>query len=612
MSSPGQKRGSCGHVMALFDNHKKCARCRDKGVGDDPCVKKLACSICKAFTPAQIHQLATPTYKERKERSSQKKSEELTSTSPKLVDPSEVSLLGPVNSGTQSPVDSTPKQKKKRSDGSPRSSKRKHSSKPTSDDLKSLDDKWSERFSRLEAMLINQSFAVPVRPVNSASVVPREHPFFDPGASSSVMFAEGTSDVATQLTATQPPLGVPGTQAVKEVAESATHPVQGPGTSETVATQPLLVPGAGTATQPPQAPGAGPEVLPSGYETTLSNQSPPIGQNSEVARESDSEAEVDAEPASPASVHYQGDVPETNTDQDLSEDANYRETLRGVRSFMGWHQIPDYDTSAASMDDNPFAGSRVKTTGKVSVKLPVDEWLCKKLEKLNITIAEGYPSRNTETSGLLRDQFVKTPRTSKWYDMQAVKKDASTQAVGDWSPEPAKLNSMFSRVARRSLPSAPASRTFSQDTLRRWERSFREQSVMCNHAAGLSRCLTKVQDSMVTQLKSLRFDSSKGKSAEKQQQAVEELEYLVTFNRSISQAMQRTMQDLSEGVFISMANLSLARRDSYLEFIRGGIKPDTLSALRTSPVHQLSLFPDSLLVKAEEEILCSEERLLLR
>ena len=111
----------------------------------------------------------------------------MTSTSPKLVDPSEVSLLGPVSSGKQSPVESTPKQKKKRSDGSPRSSKRKHSSKPISDDLKSLDDKWSERFSRLEAMLINQSFAVPVRPVNSASVVPREHPFFDPGASTSVM-----------------------------------------------------------------------------------------------------------------------------------------------------------------------------------------------------------------------------------------------------------------------------------------------------------------------------------------------------------------------------------------------------------------------------------------
>ena len=176
-----------------------------------------------------------------------------------------------------------------------------------------------------------------------------------------------------------------------------------------------------------------------------------------------------------------------------------------------------------------------------------------------MTIAEGYPSRNSETGGLLWDQFVKTPRPSKWYAMHTDKKDSASSTVCDWSPEPAKLNSTFTRVARRSLPSAPASRTFSQDTLRRWERAFREKSVMCNQAAGLSRCLTKVQDSMVTQLRSLRVDTEKGKAAERTQQAVEELEYLVTFNRAISQAMQRTMQDLSEGVFISTANLTLAR-----------------------------------------------------
>ena len=193
------------------------------------------------------------------------------------------------------------------------------------------------------------------------------------------------------------------------------------------------------------------------------------------------------------------------------------------------------------MDDNPFAGSRVKTTGKVSVRLPVDEWLCRKMEKLNLTVAEGYPSSNSENSGLLRDQFLKTPHTSKWYEMHAVKKDSASNAVVDWSPEPAKLNSAFSRVARQSLPSAPASRPFSQDTLRRWEKAFREQSIMCNQAAGLSRCLTKVQDSMVTQLKSLWVDSTKGNTSEGTQQAVEELEYLVTFKRSISQAMQRTM-----------------------------------------------------------------------
>ena len=356
MSSPGQKRGSCGHIMALFDNHKKCARCREKGVGDDPCVKKLDCPICKAFTPAQIQQLSTPTYKTRKEPAEQKKTGDVEGTTSTLVDPTTITVLGQVSSEKTSSVESTPKHKKRHSSSSPRSSKRKHSSKPTTDDLKSLDDKWSETFSRLEAMLLNQSFAVPVRPVNAASVVPREHPFFDPGASTSVM-SEGTGlQEATQLTATQPPLGVPGTLAGEDVGESATRPVQGPGTSEVLATQPLLVPGAGTATQPSQAPGAGPEVLPSGSDV-LPSQSPPIGYNAEVARQSESEAELDEDPSPRASIHDQGELPESTTDQDLSEDANYRETIRGVRSFMNWHHIPDYDDSAASLDDNPFAGS---------------------------------------------------------------------------------------------------------------------------------------------------------------------------------------------------------------------------------------------------------------
>ena len=38
--SPGQRRGTCGHAMALFDTHTKCARCRDKGLGQDACVEK--------------------------------------------------------------------------------------------------------------------------------------------------------------------------------------------------------------------------------------------------------------------------------------------------------------------------------------------------------------------------------------------------------------------------------------------------------------------------------------------------------------------------------------------------------------------------------------------
>ena len=77
------------------------------------------------------------------------------------------------------------------------------------------------------------------------------------------------------------------------------------------------------------------EVLPSENESTQLNQSLPGVWPDEFTRESDSEAEVAGEPASPASIDAQGELPEDSTDQDLSEDGNHRETIRGVWSFMG-------------------------------------------------------------------------------------------------------------------------------------------------------------------------------------------------------------------------------------------------------------------------------------
>ena len=71
MSSPGQKRGSCGHAMAIFDGHAYCARCRDKGKGEEPCVankESTDCAICNSLTPEQLTQLATPSYKLKKEK----------------------------------------------------------------------------------------------------------------------------------------------------------------------------------------------------------------------------------------------------------------------------------------------------------------------------------------------------------------------------------------------------------------------------------------------------------------------------------------------------------------------------------------------------------------
>ena len=272
-------------------------------------------------------------------------------------------------------------------------------------------------------------------------------------------------------------------------------------------------------------------------------------------------------------------------DQELTAEQTYRETLRGVRSFMAWNDIPECDSSSSSQDDNPFTGSKGSHTGKVSVKVPVDEWLCRKMEKLNITVQEDYPSRTSETAGLARDQFVKPPKTLKWYGMHCEKKDFSRSKVHIWTIEPARMNSTFPRIVNRSLPSAPASRPASQDTLRKWELAARDQSYMCNQAAAFSRCLTRVQDNMASQLKVIQSVTCKGKSATKVSQAADELDFLVTFNRSITQAMARTMQDLSEGVFINVANLKLARRDSYMEYIKAGIKQDTLTSLRTAPLH---------------------------
>ena len=180
MSSLGQKKGTCGNVMALFDGHLKCARCRDKGVGDDPFVLKKDCSIWRAFTPEQIQQLATPTYRTRKEKEQKKTvSASPVFATPTLMVPSQVSVLGQIQGEKAGKsTETTPAGKKKGPDESSESRKKKSSSKPMSSDLKSLGKKLSQRFARLEAMLLAKSFAVPVEPVKKpSSVMTSEQPF---------------------------------------------------------------------------------------------------------------------------------------------------------------------------------------------------------------------------------------------------------------------------------------------------------------------------------------------------------------------------------------------------------------------------------------------------
>ena len=305
------------------------------------------------------------------------------------------------------------------------------------------------------------------------------------------------------------------------------------------------------------------------------------------------------------------DDPELINEPELipSEEQTYRETMKGIREYMGWSDIPEMESTNTGSEDNPFSGPKAVTPGKVSIQMPTEDWLCKKMKKMNVTLVEGYPSRSSEAGGLLMDQFLRTAKSqSRWYGL-ATDHKADPAAVSGWSTDSSKLNSCFSRISRQSglTSTPPASRRISQESLRRWEKSAREASIICNQAATFNRCLFRVQKDMQSQLRSLRTDC-KGKGAAKSANTLDELKYLMEFNSSITQAAAKTMEHLSEFVFISMGNLTLARRDAYLTHVKSGIKPDTVAALRTAPLHIPTLFPDSVIKRAEEEISHYESR----
>ena len=96
---------------------------------------------------------------------------------------------------------------------------------------------------------------------------------------------------------------------------------------------------------------------------------------------------------------------------------------------------------------------------------------------------------------------------------------------------------------------------------------------------------------MQTQLQAIWSDGSKGMSSSKVTTVTDELQQLMDFNATIG-------QDYGA----SVANLTLAIQDSYLSHLKTGIKSDMLAALRTAPLQMATLFPDSVINWAEEDI----------
>ena len=216
MSSPGQKRGACGHAMAIFDQHAYCACCREKNKGKDPCVESkdtTNCKFCSAFTPEQLAQISTPSYKIKKEKREARKSVTATPTkeSTELVDPTSVSVIGivgqnePATQTVTSPASSMPPEKKQKKEKVSVKSKKSDSSSSTDAKLADLDSKWSSRFNKLEALLLSRTFQptfsseVKLTPAHSPpSNIPRDsEPFFQPsgrtGTASSVFSHQAAS-----------------------------------------------------------------------------------------------------------------------------------------------------------------------------------------------------------------------------------------------------------------------------------------------------------------------------------------------------------------------------------------------------------------------------------
>ena len=373
------------------------------------------------------------------------------------------------------------------------------STRPTTDSkLEAMDIKWSERFSRLEAMLLSKSLSQTEPSFQQVKVTP----------------------------VTAPPAGIShSTEPFFELAPPTNRPKSLPLTSD----RPLSSHRPSATDQTPTDPACQQKVGTSGSDPSqlLSELDMDTDSLSEVG----SVVNVSSHPEEGELSDLEQDLSVNDTDQAVSEEHTYRETMREIRSYMGWSHIPDIDSTSLNAEDNPFSFPKQQPAGKISVNLPTDDWLCRKMSKLNVTLVQGYPSKSSESGGLQHDHFVKPAKSQvKWYGLHP-SQDKPAGSVAFWHCDVAKLNSSYSRIARSSglTSPAPASRTISQDTLRRWEKSAGEATYVCNQAAGLSRCINKVQKDMTDQLKIIQAEQSKGKSVNKVSTATEELQYLMKF-----------------------------------------------------------------------------------
>ena len=238
-----------------------------------------------------------------------------------------------------------------------------------------------------------------------------------------------------------------------------------------------------------------------------------------------------------------------------TEDMNYGETVRSIRSFMGWNHIPTFESDLSEPDksNNPWKGKLPKRPARISEAMPPDDWLCQKLEKLNTVVVEGYPSK---------DQFVKVPKSqNRWYQMHMIRPEGPHRpgkTLFSSHNSEAKVNSQFPHIVKASAYPAtgPPSRPISQEYLRQWERCSRENSYIVNHVAGFNRCTSELQKRMTAHVNMLHSRINKGKAPKEVSAAVSDLKDLTAFHQNVSVAMGTALQHLADRLFIALIHLT--------------------------------------------------------
>ena len=303
----------------------------------------------------------------------------------------------------KSPASSLTKDKPKKHHSSPAKS-----TKGTTDNrLEAMDLKWSEIFSRLEAMLLSKTLSQPepsFQPVKATPVKP-------PPA--------GATEKVEPFFAASHPVNRPSASQ-KNPTDRPQH-VDQPLSSDQLTTDPTLRPMASSSS-----------VL-----STQQQSDPEM--DTDIASDSDSLPDITDKCEEGELSDLDQYISLTDTDQTLSEEQNYRETMHGIMSYMGWSHIPDVDSALANSEDNLFATPKQQPAGKISIQLPTDNWLCRKMDRLNLTLTQGYPSKGSDACGLQHDQFIKPAKSQgKWYGLHP-NQIKPTGSVSFWHSDTARL-----------------------------------------------------------------------------------------------------------------------------------------------------------------------------